>query len=91
MKQSYSEEANSGLPIQLFRKPKGQIPYSKSPCPVPDKFSPQATNGLFKINFNIILRTRLMFEMVFYLQDCTNIYPLIFFIPYLITSPERNT
>lgn len=56
MKERYSEEANSGLPIQLFRKPKGQIPHSKSPCPVPDKFSPQATNQLFKTNFNIILR-----------------------------------
>jgi hypothetical protein len=56
MKQSYSEEAKSGLPIQIFRKPKGQIPHSKNPCPVPEEFSPQSTNRLFKINFNIILR-----------------------------------
>lgn len=46
MKQSYSEEANSGLPIQLFRKPKDRIPYSKSTGPVPDKFSPQVTNRI---------------------------------------------
>jgi hypothetical protein len=56
MKERYSKEANSGLPIQLFRKPKGQMPYNQSPCPVPDKFSAQAMNRLFKINFNIVLR-----------------------------------
>jgi hypothetical protein len=49
MKQSYTEEAT-----QLFRKPKGQIPYSKSTCPVPDKFSPQATNQLFQIFFIVV-------------------------------------
>jgi hypothetical protein len=87
----YSEEANSGLPIQLSRKPKDQIPYSKSPCPVPHKFSPQATNRLFKINCNIILRPMTNVRNGLLSPGLYSYLPTDIFIPYFITSPEHNT
>jgi hypothetical protein len=91
MKKSYYEEANNGSPIQLFRKPKGQIPYSKSPSPVPDKFTPQAKNGLFKINFNIILRPMTNVRNGLLSPGMYSYLPTDIFIPRFITSSERNT
>ena len=56
MKQSYSEEANSGLPIQLFRNPKGQIHIAKVPVLCQTNSVHRLRIEYYEINFNIILR-----------------------------------